>query len=215
MVSAGFDDRPVYPYESESVFDGDRTIRHDKRAHFATIYAGNAMESRPSPDLACGYTFFMWPLPSTLRFAKTIERTEVNGKPLVRIVLPSDRTPDRVTTLWLDPAAGFLIVRAEGRDGQGRLFSERVETETKQAGGAWFLTRGTDHLWAFKGEEKRTLESISWTATFATVNQNVAPQLLELTLPPGTLVRDDRTGSISKAPAAPAEAPQMRPAGVP
>src|SRR5687768_10458684 len=123
QIATTFTDQPtgkVLPYHSDSVYDGDKTLRLHSEGRSARIVGGNEMESRPSRDLTRGYTFWMWPLPTTLKFATKIRVVDGDGRGLRRklleVTLPSTRDAGNVTTMWLDPGAGFLIVSALGRD---------------------------------------------------------------------------------------------------
>jgi hypothetical protein len=186
------------PYQSDSVFDGDTTLRFSPDERSATRSGGNEMESIPSKDLCYGYTFWDWPLPQTLRFATAIAQRQADDKGAPRalfdITLPATRPPRHVTTLSLDPAAGFLIVAARGEDESGRIVRERRGTVTKKVAGTWLLIAGEDEMWEYRNGTKQTTEHRAWRVSVNSVNEPIPQDTFNIELPSNTLLVDKVTG---------------------
>lgn len=190
----------VRPYRSDTVFDGDSTTSYSSTDRNANILGGMNIESNPRKDLRYGYAFVDWPLPYALQFAGRIRRRDVAeggaARTLLEVKLLSQDYPGAVTTMWLDPAAGCLIVKAIGLDTKGRQHKERRETRIAQVGGAAFLVGGVDELWYFpQGDARQTFERYAWNVTLHSVNQPLDSAAFNLRIPPRTIVSDRIAGT--------------------
>ena len=184
------------PYTSDSLFDGGKTVQHINSQVFIT--KGNAMVFRPSQDLEMGYRFSSWFIPQSLRYATTIELDDQSDggsqRHLLRVTLLSPGRVKRTSTLWLDREAGFLIVRANSVDAEGRMVSERRNTTLAKQGGVWFLMHGEDESWRYvDANQRETTAHQIWDVSLQSVNQPIQESAFILTYPADAVVVDQTT----------------------
>lgn len=119
-------------------------------------------------------------------------RETVDGRPLIRLSYTYHLTPEFAmrSTLWHDPARGYLVVRRDLAAVDGSRPGSRLDvTDFVSAGGITVPTKAT--LNPEPEPDGRPASAQTTTLTEVQVNRPLPAGVLDLPLPAGTTVTDD------------------------
>ncbi len=117
-------------------------------------------------------------------------RETVDGRPMIRLNYTYYQTPETAwrVTLWHDPAKGYLVVRRDMKDVQGKWPGSRTEVTDFVSAGVEFPTKAT--LTSSRPSDGIAITQTT-TVSDVQINRPLPAGTFDLPLPAGTRITDD------------------------